>query len=204
MRTLKTIAAAALAVAAATAGAQAPPTAAKTPEFLSRQFMTPENIAAMNNGAPPQQPRRAAPQSDLASPTDLGSSSMAAAPLEAPAAKPPVAAPSPAPAVPTPPRAAPEPSPEPRPRYVLDTTYNLGSLAHHTDRAATQEALLARRHGVRQTPKASASASPGELVALLPVLEQLETRGIDPRKVDLELRRLNPEQFQRWAREVQR
>lgn len=171
--------------------------AQSAPDLLGRKFITPSDMANMPNPAAPSavtlpaQPQDVPPQQASAPPAQQAPASPAR-----PATQP-VAA-----AAPTAPAQAAQAAPIAR--YVADTSYNMGSLSNKAADGARLDSKMVGAYAARAPKTTPASASREGMKATAPSVAILRSLGVEQGKIDMELNRLTPSQFQRWAEEASR
>lgn len=191
--------------------------AQSTADLLGRKFITPSDLAnAQNPMAPAAQPQLAPSAQSPLAPLDYPQEPAQATARQSPAQAAPAPAASPAPAArpaaiaqPTPaaapaPLAARTPEAAQPPRYVADSSYNMGSMSHHSASGEKLDSKMAAAYAARAPSAAPASASREGMKASAPSVAILRSLGVEQGKIDMELNRLTPSQLQRWAEEARR
>lgn len=174
------------------------------PNLLGRKFISPSDMASVSNPMEPASATSQAQQQQDVPALPAVSASPAQAPA-APARQAQAPAQPMAPAVATPaqqPALAPQPAP--LPRYVADTSYNMGSLSSKASDGAKLDSKMIGAYAARAPKTTPASSSREGMKATAPSVAILRSLGVEQGKIDMELNRLTPSQFQRWAEEASR
>lgn len=173
--------------------------AQSTADLLGRKFITPSDLAnAQNPMAPAAQPQLAPSAQSPLAPLDYPQEPAQATARQSPAQAAPAPAAAPAPLAARTPEAA-----QP-PRYVADSSYNMGSMSHHSASGEKLDSKMAAAYAARAPSAAPASASREGMKASAPSVAILRSLGVEQGKIDMELNRLTPSQLQRWAEEARR
>jgi hypothetical protein len=88
-------------------------------------------------------------------------------------------------------------------RYIQETDANNARIDYYENIGAQKNNEYAKKYGTKTTPPAPAAGNPSQTKILEPTLTKLREMGVDQAKIDLELNRLTPAQFVRWATEIQ-